>query len=469
MPEFLLFSLNELIAYTLIALLLSWWFWVLKPIKKPAQTQANWVLFASQSGQAQQLAEQSVKQLNQGDSPNKWQISSLDQWIKSDELQNLDNSQVLLVVSTQGEGDAPDNGRRFLTQLQQHLTPFSHVSFAILGLGDSSYQYFCGFAHTLQKEFTRLGAHPLFELITVDNVNAEHIKQWEQTLSQHFCVANNHAMTSPEFALQGTSAQVLATLIKREKLNPHSPSAPLYALTFELAAPLDFQGGDIAKLTLPLFGQSIIRHYTLANGNKQTAQKSQRVITLLVRQVVINSTTLGQGSGFLTTELALGNQLGLAIQYNPRFHLPPTPAPIIFVVAGSGLAGALGLLEQALYNWGKTCQHWLILGERYPNFDTPCSAKLSQYQQTGLLEKLDLCYSRANPAQNETVYPYVQDALRAQHQELTHWIAKKHAMVYVCGAKQNLQGSIEQVLAHALGEVNFNEFISRGGYREDVY
>jgi methionine synthase reductase len=75
-------------------------------------------------------------------------------------------STVVLVSSTTGDGEQPEKAEPFWRRIRRkklasnHL---SHLSFTILGLGDSNYSQFCNGPKTLYKRMLELGAKTFYD------------------------------------------------------------------------------------------------------------------------------------------------------------------------------------------------------------------------------------------------------------------------------------------------------------------
>jgi MioC protein len=73
---------------------------------------------------------------------------------------------IVIVTSTHGAGDLPDNIQAFAQELEQQHLPATN--FLIIGLGDSSYDTFCQGAITMEETLTGVGARLLHPPIHID-------------------------------------------------------------------------------------------------------------------------------------------------------------------------------------------------------------------------------------------------------------------------------------------------------------
>ncbi len=85
------------------------------------------------------------------------------------ELKNISpESTWLIITSTHGAGDYPENIQPFINELQSTPPKTSQLKFAVIGIGDSSYDTFCYagiHAHQLLED---IGATPLSDCFTID-------------------------------------------------------------------------------------------------------------------------------------------------------------------------------------------------------------------------------------------------------------------------------------------------------------
>lgn len=145
------------------------------------------VLFGSQTGTAEDVAERIGRECRKR--TLRVLVTSMDDF----PIHQLPNeSMVIFVCSTTGQGEEPDNMKnswRFF--LRKSLAPDSldGVRFAVLGLGDSSYQRYNFVAKKLYRRLQQLGGHPLMDLGLADDqhdLGADFaVDAWMTTLRNH--------------------------------------------------------------------------------------------------------------------------------------------------------------------------------------------------------------------------------------------------------------------------------------------
>ncbi|MEZ9514313.1 FMN-binding protein MioC [Vibrio splendidus] len=74
----------------------------------------------------------------------------------------------LVVTSTHGAGDFPDNIQPLINALTQESPDLSAIRFAVIALGDSSYDTFCSAGKLVHSQLKKLGAQPISDCFTID-------------------------------------------------------------------------------------------------------------------------------------------------------------------------------------------------------------------------------------------------------------------------------------------------------------
>ena len=458
-----------------------------------------WLIgFASQSGFAEQLAWQTAGQLQAAGLPVK--VQSLGS-VSQDDLRQSANA--LFVVSTFGDGEAPDSARGFERSVLGQDLSLKGLNYSVLALGDRQYEHFCGFARRLHFWLTNQGGNALFAPVEVDSGDTTALLHWQQQLGQ----LTGHAPA----AAWPTAQYENWTLGQRTLLNRDSAGSGVYLLGLTSPSPHSWQAGDLVEV-LPRNCPWAIEHFleglglagsngVLIDGMAHTLDQalatrqlpthrahlvglhaqalvdalvplgmreysiasipSDGVLELIVRQERHPDGSLGLGSGWLTEHAALGSSISLRLRRNSGFHLPDIPVPLILLGNGTGLAGLRSLLKARVADGQQ--RNWLLFGERNIAHDFLCQDELQGWLASGDLALLDLAFSRD---QEEKIY--VQDRLRESADVLRKWLSDG-AAIYVCGSLQGMAAGVDQALVDILGSEAVERLIEQGRYRRDVY
>jgi len=122
------------------------------------------ILWGSQTGNSQALGKKLSKSLTaKGYCPTLRDMAE----VSSADLAELTN--VLIITSTYGDGEPPDNAAALHAELgAADAPPLASVNFAVLALGDSNYPDFCKCGHDFHERLTALGAKPLIPIVESD-------------------------------------------------------------------------------------------------------------------------------------------------------------------------------------------------------------------------------------------------------------------------------------------------------------
>ena len=460
----------------------------------------SWLIgFASQSGFAEQLAWQTAGQLQAAGLPVRVQpLGTLDE----NDLQQASNA--LFVVSTFGDGEAPDSARGFERKVLGQPLGLNSLKYSVLALGDRQYPHFCGFATRVQQWLSERGAQSLFAPVQVDSGDPQALHHWQQQLSQLTGGAPSANWQAPSYnnwALQ-----------QRDLLNPGSSGSGVYFLGLRAPDPSHiWQAGDLVEV-MPRQSSWAVEHFleglglsadtrvqlyglqeTLAQalaGRQLPENRGHLVglhaqalvdaliplnmreysiasipedglLELIVRQERHADGSLGIASGWLTEHAPVGSSISLRLRRNSGFHLPTEPCPLILLGNGTGLAGLRSLLKARIAQGQQG--NWLFFGERNAEHDFYCRDELQGWLASGDLARLDLAFSR-----DQAQKIYVQDRLLEAGAEVRQWLADG-AAIYICGSLQGMAAGVDQALIDLLGAEAVELLIEQGRYRRDVY
>jgi NADPH-dependent sulfite reductase flavoprotein alpha-component len=143
------------------------------PAEQPAKD-GPLVLWASQTGNAEEFAARLAGQLGGS------QLVNMDDM----PLRELGAREVLVITSTFGDGGPPDNGAGFWDRLHCADAPaLDGVRYAVLGIGDRSYDNFCGHAKALDDRLAALGATRMLQRTECEAYDDEPMDRWAEEVT----------------------------------------------------------------------------------------------------------------------------------------------------------------------------------------------------------------------------------------------------------------------------------------------
>lgn len=210
------------------------------------------VLSGSQTGNAKSVADQLAERLKAEG------IDVVRTQLKDYKAKNIaDEKLVLLVTSTQGEGEAPEEGVVLLKLLNGKKAPkLPQLQFAVLGLGDSSYPNFCQAGKDFDQRFTELGASRLLDVALADLDFKATAEKWiedvvavvKEKAKSAVATATPVPTTTilPESAKYNKDNPFAATLITNQRLTDREAEKDVRHLEFDLSGSgLHYQAGDV--------------------------------------------------------------------------------------------------------------------------------------------------------------------------------------------------------------------------------
>ena len=499
------------------------------------------ILFGSQTGNAESMAFAAAEAA----STSGMVATVLD--MDDADIHSLANQERLLVVtSTYGEGEMPDNAQALWDAVISDGAPsFANTFFSVLALGDTSYDGFCLAGKMWDERLAELGGQRIVDRVDCDvdyetpsqawidavvpeissrgsQSNAEVVptqsapkkikSKFNKQNPLHSKLTNKRTLTdlssskeivhfelsledsgevyeagdaiyviSPNrndlvdevlLALGASGDEEVGEKSFREALmhdfEIRMPSKELVAAiaeadkNHEIAGLLDakdnnglseylwgmdivdllkksplacFAPNEFAMLCKPL----IPRAYSISSS----INKHENEVHLTISSVRYNSNDRahnGVCSTYLADVVNIGDTVKCYFAPNKNFSVPKDrDAPMIMVGPGTGIAPFRAFLEEREVA-GADGRNWLFFGDRNANLDFIYEEELKAWVANGLLDRLDLAFSRD---QKEKIY--VQDRMIEHGQMLYEWL-EDGAFFFVCGDASRMAKDVDKAL-----------------------
>ncbi|MGE4429465.1 MAG: flavodoxin domain-containing protein [Sphingobium sp.] len=363
-------------------------------------------------------------------------------------------NRLFFIASTTGEGEAPDNARRFERMMAAERADLSGKSVALLALGDRRYAQFCAFGRRIDRWARGGGAEMLFPAVEVDDLAPADLAAWETQLDRLGYPARAATTLDIETRWRISDRRQVAGASHDPAGGLNSDGLYSIALRPQSGEMPAWEIGDLFELRTP---DGHVRDYSIAN------RPGGEEIRLFVRRVV-DGGVVGRGSGHLTDAEIGSSVITGRVRTHRSFHPPTGDGPLLAIGAGSGWAGLRPHLLHAMA-LGQRCR--LIFGERIEEEASPLLAGMRRWLtgegMEGRLDRLDFALSCAGGPAGR----YVQHVVEEQARDIATFLGDT-GRILLCGRLAMGEESLD-ALAAALGPDWLDRAREEGRLRRDLY
>lgn len=249
----------------------------------PVQTKDITILFASQTGNSQKVAQKLASAIQ--DEHNTVTVASTADF-KVNNLKKLDH--LFIVASTHGEGEPPDNAISFYEYLHSKRAPqLNDVKYSVLALGDTSYEFFCKTGIDFDERLKALGATAIVPRVDCDVDFEEAANGWIEQVKAAIATTSASTVVKPTNPISNIN-------------NEYSRNNPFYA---EVLEKINLNGRGSNKetihLELSLEGSGIT--YEPGDVLAIVPRNNEQIVTLLVSALNFDEVTTVSINGTSTS------------------------------------------------------------------------------------------------------------------------------------------------------------------------
>jgi sulfite reductase (NADPH) flavoprotein alpha-component len=228
------------------------------------------ILYGTETGNSRKVALQVTAAAKKNALPAK--CTAVEEY-RFDDL--LKEEHLLIVISTQGEGEPPVIAKKFYDQLMLAQLDLSAIKYSVLALGDSSYPQFCKIGVDVDEKLGSLGAKQIAPIQKCDVDFEEPTATWINTVLGNLRGGPAKESIAPvPSAKKHTKKNYEGRIFKNVNLNDKGSDSQTYHIEIETDEDMDYEPGDSIAI-IPVNRDEVVDRIISLSG----VDPSEKIIT----------------------------------------------------------------------------------------------------------------------------------------------------------------------------------------------
>ena len=211
-----------------------------KPAAPASAQQTITIIYGTETGNSKKAATMATAALKQ--QGIKTRLVAAEQY-KPEQL--LKETHIVLVISTQGEGEPPANAKALYDYLHRSTENLSHLRYSVLALGSRSYPLFCQAGLDVDAQLKRLNAHAFVPIALCDDDYEPVATAWTVSLLDALVTS---AAPAPQVktvaAATDSKKQFRGTIGVNQLLNDRGSKKEVHHIEIDLPEEVFYQPGN---------------------------------------------------------------------------------------------------------------------------------------------------------------------------------------------------------------------------------